>query len=239
MTVTDTLARDDGAWDINTGTVGVPVWTPIGGLSSWSYSPSKNNADTTKYSNAGYQSHLPASLSVEHSIAGLKQVDSVTGDRDAGQAAVEAISGVLGVAGMTQFRHTMAGGIVNTFTGSVTWTNAGGSNDDATAWEATILMSGPPTTLTSANVPQAPTVVTGTGGTGQISVTWTDGATVGTLFEVRIMNGATLLKSVISSNKPTLVTGLAAGSGRTCVVRSQNAAGWSALSAASSSVTVA
>ena len=237
MTVTDTLARDDGAWDINTGTAESPVWTPIGGLNSWSPSPSKNDADTTKFSNGGWQSHLPASRGLEHTLSGLVQVDDSTGQRDPGQAACETLSRQMGVDGIGQFRHTMTGGTVNTFDASCNVTRGGGGNDDPSAWEVTITMSGPPETVLAAGVPDVPTSVVATGGNDFATVTWTDGAEVGTLFEVRIYDGSTLVASVISNNKPIYVT-LAADTGLTARVRAQNEAGWSDLSAASATFTV-
>ena len=238
MTVTDTLARDDGAWDINTGTAGSPVWTPIGGLNSWSPSPSKNDADTTKFSNNGWQSHLPASRGLEHTLSGLVQVDPSTGARDAGQAACEKLALEMGVDGISQFRHTMTGGTVNVFDGSCNVTRGGGGNDDPSAWECTVTMSGAPVTTLAADVPDVVTSVIGTGGDDFATVTWTNGAEAGTLFEVRVYNNASaLVASIISSSKPVYVP-LAAASGYTARVRAQNDAGWSDLSTASASFTV-
>lgn len=237
MTVTDTLARDDGAFDVNTGTEMSPVWTPIGGLNSWKPSPSKNDADTTKFSDGGWQAHLPASRSMEHTLSGLKQVDLSTGARDAGQSAVETLSGAMGVAGIGQFRHSMTGGTINIFKASVNATVGGGGNDDPSAWEATLTMTGPPATTLAAPVPAAPTSVSGTGGTGEATITWTNGAGSPTLFEVRIFQSSTLIASVISSAKPVLVSGLSSGT-YTAKVRAQNTAGWSDLSAASSNISV-
>lgn len=237
MTVTDTLARDDGAWDVNTGTVESPVWTPIGGLNSWSPSPSKNDADTTKFANQGWQSHLPASRGLEHTLSGMVQVDPSSGARDPGQAKCEALSRLMGVAGIGQFRHTMTGGTVNTFEGSVNVTRGGGGNDDPSAWECTITMSGPPTTVLAADVPGTPTSVSGTDVTDAALITWTDDDPAGTLFEVRIYDSGDLVASVISSSKPVYVP-LEAGT-YTARVRAQNEAGWSDLSDASSNIVIA
>lgn len=239
MPVTDTLARDDGAWDINTGTEASPVWTPIGGLNSWTPSPGKNTADTTKFVNQGWGSHLVASRTLEHTLSGFVQVDPVTGVRDAGQAACENLARQMGVASIGQFRHTMTGGTVNTFSGSVQVSRGGGGNDDPSAWEVVIEMSGPPTTVLAAAVPSTPTAPTATGGVGQATVNWTNGATVGTLFEVRIFNNSGILVAThIGSGKPIIASGLSVGTGYTARVRAQNAAGWSDLSVASASFNV-
>lgn len=237
MSITDTLARDDGAFDINTGTKEAPVWTPIGGLNSWSPSPQKNDADTTKFSNQGWQSHLPASRGLEHTISGLVQVDPSTGDRDPGQAAVETLATKMGPDGIGQFRHTMTGGTVNTFEASVNVTRGGGGNDDPSAWEATLLMSGPPTTVLAAAVPGKPTGVTGTDMEDAALIEWTNSTGDPSLFEVRIYDDQdALVESIITSSQPLYVE-LDPGD-YTAAVRAQNAAGWSDLSDASSEFTV-
>ncbi len=79
--------------------------------------------------------------------------------------------------------------------------------------------------------------MSGTGGSESATISWTNGSPAGTLFEVVVYNGSTEVKRVLGSDKPILVSGLTAGS-RTAKVRAQSAAGWSDLSAASSSFTV-
>ncbi len=238
MTVTDQLARDDGAFDINTGTTASPVWTPIGGINSWAPSPSKNDADTTKFSDDGDQSHIPASHGMEYTISGLVQEDSDDGSRNAGQAAVEALALLKGPAGLTEFRHSSAGGTVNVFRASALVTRGGGGNDDPSAWEATLTRSGATTTTLAAGVPGVPTSPAGTGGNDFATVDWTNGTGTPSLFEVSVYDDtAALVASVISSSKPVYVP-LVADTGYTAKVRAQNAAGWSALSAASATFTV-
>lgn len=240
MTITDSLARDDGAFDVNTGTESVPVWTPIGGVNNWSPSPSKNDADTTKFSDGGNQAHLPASRGMEYTLSGIKQVDPDTGARDPGQAALETLGLLNGPAGLGQFRHSMIGGDVAIFKASVNVTSGGGGNDDPNAWEATLTRSGASTFAAASDVPEAPTAVAGSTDDGQSEITWTTGAGEPTLFEVRIYDDGELVRSVITSQDGSLlVVDLDNGTAYTAAVRAQNNAGWSELSTASSPFTPA
>lgn len=236
MTVTDTLARDNGALEINTGTIAVPVWTPVGGLNTWSPSPEKNSADTTKFSNQGRKSHLVASRGDTFTFGGFRQVDEATGVRDAGQLACEALGDTVGQNSLGQFRHSRAGGKVSTFMASATVTDGGGGNDDPDAWQLELEMSGSATTTSPAGLASVVTSVVGTPGTGEVEITWTDGVEVGDLFEITIFDGAAIVKQAIGSEQPVLIQ-LAADS-YTAAVRARNDAGWSALSTASSSFTV-
>lgn len=239
MPVTDTLARDNGALDINTGTVQSPVWTPVGGINSWSPSPTLNRADTTKFSDQGNLAHLPASKGMTYTFTGFRQVDESTGARDAGQLACEQLSEQLGPDGIGQFRHSRAGGKVTVFFGSVTVTDGGGGNDDPDAWEIEIERTGVPTTTDAINaLPAVVTSVTGTDNEDSAIIDWTDGEPEGDLFEIVIYDDVTgeIVKQVLVSEHPALVA-LEAGD-YVAKVRARNDAGWSALSAASSKFTV-
>lgn len=237
MAVTDTLARDDGALDINTGTLGSPVWTPVAGINNWSPSPTVNKADTSKFSQGGRKGNMNVSTEDSFTFSGFKQIDPVSGAIDAGQAACKTLARNLGPSSRGQFRHSRSNSDVHTFIATATVTDGGGGNDDLSAWSVELQVDGDITTTLAANVPAVPTTPTGTGGSGTITASWTDGSPAGTLFEVIAYNGATAVASVLTSAKPVLISGLSAGS-RTVKVRAQNAAGWSALSAASTGITV-
>lgn len=232
MAVTDTLARDNGAVDIKVA----GVWVPIGGINSWSPSPTLNKADTSKFSNQGNLSHLPVSKGMSITLTGFRQVDHVTGDRDPGQVACENLMEQLGPDGIAEFRHSRAGGKVTVFKGSCTVTDGGGGNDDPDAWSVTIERSGIPTTTTTTAVPAAVTSVAGTGGDDHVLIDWTDGSPAGDMFEVTIYDGAVPVLSMFSSEHPVYVP-LDADS-YTAKVRAMNNSGWSAQSAASASFTV-
>lgn len=143
MTVTKILARDHGKdWEINTGNDQAPVWVPIAGINSWSPSPSKNDADVTTFDDDGRLAHIVASRGDEFTLSGLYLEDPDTGDRDPGQEAVETLAAEVGHTSLKQFRFTSPGGNRLTFDASANVTIGGGGNDDPSAWEATLTVSG-------------------------------------------------------------------------------------------------
>lgn len=140
MAVTKVLAR---GWTffINTGTYAVPVWTQIHGINSFSPSPEKNDADTTDFDDAGSLSHLPVSRGRAFTLEGFYKVDVSNGDRDEGQAAVEALSDSMGVAGIGNFKFVAPDASIDLFSGSVNVTPPGGGSDDAAAWSVEITVT--------------------------------------------------------------------------------------------------
>lgn len=143
MTATKILARDHGKqWEINTGTSQSPTWTRIKGLNSWSPSPSKNDADTTGFDDDGWTAHMVASRGGEFTLSGHYLEDPDTGDRDPGQEAVETLANAVGYDSLKEFRFTSPGGIQISFSASASVTSGGGGNDDPSAWEATLTVSG-------------------------------------------------------------------------------------------------
>lgn len=141
MAVTKILARDF-TFELNTGTTASPTWVAVGAVSSWSHSPTKNDADTTTFDEEGRLSHLPASRGDEFTITGMYKEDESTGARDAGQEAVEAWADEIGPTGIKQFRISSPGGNVKTFEASASVQVGGGGTDDPAAWEATVTVSG-------------------------------------------------------------------------------------------------
>lgn len=141
MAVTKVLARD---WtlEINTGTIGSPVWTEVNCLTSLTFSNSKNDVDTTCFGSAGEMEHLVSSRSREISAEGFYLEDISTGDRDAGQDACETLAGEFGTDSLGQFRITSPGGTTKTFMASANIADVGGGNDDATSWGVTLTVSG-------------------------------------------------------------------------------------------------
>lgn len=143
MTVTKILARDHGKnWEINTGTTSVPVWTKIKGINSWSPSPSKNDADTTDFDDDGRTAHMVASRGDEFTITGFYLEDPNDGTRDPGQSAVETLAAAVGYDSLKPVRFTSPGGNRLEFVASANVTIGGGGNDDPSAWEATLTVSG-------------------------------------------------------------------------------------------------
>ena len=79
---------------------------------------------------------------LEFSISGHHLADALTGDRDAGQAAVEALARAVGLAALGSFRVTSPGGNVDSFMASAEVTTAGGGHNDPAAWSAKLTISG-------------------------------------------------------------------------------------------------
>lgn len=142
MATTVKIPARDWGFAINTGTVAVPVWTPVGGINSWSHSPTKNDTDTTTFDDDGRLSHMPISRGDSFTIEGLFSEDPANGTRDAGQEAVEAAGNAVGTAGIKQFRITSPGGTIKTFDASFNVTIGGGGNDDGTSWSAELTVDG-------------------------------------------------------------------------------------------------
>lgn len=145
MAATEVLARGFD-FELNTGTVAVPVWVAVGGINTWSHSPQAADADTTTFDDAGRDSHMKASRGDQFTLNGLYQEDEADGTRDAGQEAVEAWGAEVGPASRKQFRITSPGGTTKTFIATATVTVGGGGNNDATSWSAAIKVDGTITT---------------------------------------------------------------------------------------------
>lgn len=144
-TATDILARDHAHdWSINTGTVVSPTWVAIGGINKWSPSPKKNSADTTKFADDGWLSHLAASRGLTITLSGLVQMAEDDETRDAGQEAVEAAGQLMGADARTQFKYDGPGGGTFIFLASANVTTGGGGNDDPSAWNVELEVSGQP-----------------------------------------------------------------------------------------------
>mgnify|MGYP001191700210 CR=1 FL=1 len=147
MAITKVLARH---WtvEVQTGedaTTGDPIWTRVNGLTSIGFSSSKNDADTTDFDSEGVQTHLPASRGYELTLEGQMLEDQDTGERDEGQQFLEELSYKIGPDGLGNFRLTSPGGNMREFQGSVNIEGPSGGNDDPTAWNVTVRVSGKPT----------------------------------------------------------------------------------------------
>jgi hypothetical protein len=144
---TKVLARD-WTFSLNTGTIALPVWAEIEGINTVSFDPSKNDADTTDYGDAGLQSHLPASRGMGMSLEGFYMVDEADGARALGQAAVKAAGALIGPSGLKQWRVLDPSGEGYTYLGSVLATEGGGGVDDPAAVSYAITRSGGETPFT-------------------------------------------------------------------------------------------
>lgn len=116
----------------------------IGGLNSLTHSPSLARADTTSFDSNGHDEHLPASIGATWTLSGFTLEDVDTGDRDPGQAAVEALAQLVGPAGLGYFTVESPGGNTIRFQASAEVTLSGGGHNDAAAWQAVLTMNGEP-----------------------------------------------------------------------------------------------
>lgn len=138
-------------------------WLEIKGINSFEVSPEANTVDTTDFDSNGWNENMVASRGLALSLEGFHLEDVGNGGRDAGQLAVETLSGLIGPASVGTFRMTSPGGRVKTFTATANVSGPGGGNDDAASWSVELTITGQPVDSTVALVaitvlPDAPTV---------------------------------------------------------------------------------
>lgn len=238
MPVTKILARDYD-FHLNTGTVGSPTWVEIKGIQTWTPSSVANDADTTTFDEDGWQSHLKASRSGTVTLDGLVLTDVSTGDRDPGQAAVEAWALEIGPDSIKQFRVTAPDTTTVVALASATVTKGAGSTDAAAGWQVNVTYSGSITDSSITAKPGAPTSVTGTALTDSASVTWTD-TDPADGYEVTAYDDAddSVVAVINTDTKPAFFSGLTTGDDIYFTVRARNAAGLGQASAASTAVEI-
>lgn len=120
--------------DVDTGTTGTPVWTPVGGVTDFKPSRDSNMEDDSDFDSGGYQSETKTA---EKWSADLKVARKVTGASatayDAGQEFLRLKSyGQMGVANSASIRYyemEPGGPRVEAYQGrcSVGWTDDGGN----------------------------------------------------------------------------------------------------------------
>lgn len=137
------LARDL-LIEINTGSIAVPTWTPINGLTSLTHAPSTERADAGGFDTGGRKAHIVAERGDTWTLEGHTKIDLTDGAKDAGQAAVEASAREIGPAAEEQYRLTQpgTGSDVYTFMGTAEVTLAGGGHNDVASWGAVIEVTG-------------------------------------------------------------------------------------------------
>jgi hypothetical protein len=128
--------------DANYGESGGENFIPIGGIESLTPSPSTNRADTTDYDSQGVAEHMVMERGLAFTISGRHLEDAATGERDAGQAAVEALARRVGLNSNGSFKVTSPGGNVDSFLASAEVTTAGGGHNDPATWGAALTING-------------------------------------------------------------------------------------------------
>lgn len=239
MSNTDKILARDCTFDINTGTVGTPVWVAINGVNQFGPQWSGNQADTTTFSDGGWLTHLMASRGATFGIGGLVIESEADGSRDPGQEACEALALEIGQSSLKQFRITTPGGNTVKFLASATapiTTGTGGGNDDPNGWQLDLTMSGAPEADGVDAAPSTPGTPSVAAGDDLVTVTWTGSAGTGGHFEVvSIKTSDSTEISRLTSTSPYTFNGLASGAAYTFKVRAIDvhgtASAWSTVSA--------
>lgn len=138
------LARDL-LGELNTGTTAVPVWTPIGGLTSQTFDDEKNDTDDTDFDSDGWAEHKVSQRAKSITLEGFYKEDPVTGSRDAGQDALIALGDAVGYDSLKPYRVTSPGGNRLTYMVSARVDGpAGGGLNDNSAFNCELTVSGKP-----------------------------------------------------------------------------------------------
>lgn len=131
--------------ELNTGTVALPVWTPIGGLNSLTFDTEKTDVDDTDFDSDGWAEHKVVQRAKSITAEGFYLEDPDTGDRDAGQEALDALGDAVGYDSTKPFRITTPGGNVIVYEVSArTNAPAGGGLNDNSGFTAELTVSGKP-----------------------------------------------------------------------------------------------
>ena len=150
----DTVPASTFPLSIQTGTELAPVWTEVGGINSITVTPSRRDADTTTFANAGWDQATVVGRGSTVAASGFAIYDAA-GVKDPGQVACEALADEIGSAARGTFRVSLPGGKAFEFTGDVNVTPFGGGVSDVARWEMEIRVATPPSIVTVA-VPPAP-----------------------------------------------------------------------------------
>lgn len=150
MTVTsdDKVLSRDFDISVNTGTEESPTWTPILGLDEdgITWAESSREVDFMDADDGGFAKPLPFGRGYTVTLKGARIEDADTGERDPGQAAVEAVMDEMGPDALLEYKiesPAASGAEAITFHASATVTPFGGS--DKATWGAELKVYGQPT----------------------------------------------------------------------------------------------
>lgn len=149
MAIQAVLAR---GWTVEIEDEATPgTYIKISGLNQIGFDEDETDADTTDFDSDGRPSHLVAQRGNTVTLEGYYKEDPVTGERDPGQAAVEALADKTGNLSLGKFRITSPAGNMKEFMASARVSGSGGLNDPM-GWQAELRISGP-ITKTPAGTP--------------------------------------------------------------------------------------
>lgn len=130
---------------------GASGFLQIAGITSFSPSTEKNDADLTTFDSEGWLEHFVASRGLSFEVEGYHIEDEATGDRDPGQERVEEVGRLVGNGSVVPFQMTSPGGTVVSMQVSADTSmfgqSTGGGNDDPAGWSCTLTVSGKPTVV--------------------------------------------------------------------------------------------
>lgn len=122
----------------------VPVWAAVGGVESFDLNPSEGeeSTETTVFASQGVAESQAMQRGASLQLSGkIVRTGSV---QDAGQAAADALAGLVGEASLGGLRFRYSEDTDWTvWTAWVSKANLGGGNNDKTSWGATFTKSGP------------------------------------------------------------------------------------------------
>lgn len=144
----DKVLSRDYDFEVNTGTIGAPVWTQINGLDEDGITISKSNrtVDFADADDGGLERPRVIGRGSTVSLKGSRMEAADDGTRDPGQAALEAVAGQMVTDAMLQFRITSPAAAtpeVLTFMASVADVVPFGGSDKA-QWTAELLVDAEP-----------------------------------------------------------------------------------------------
>ena len=143
----DKVLSRDFKIGVNTGTIAMPVYTNIGGLDEdgISFSTSSRETDFMDADDGGVAKPVIIGHGYTCALKGARMESVVDGARDPGQAAVEAMQDITGLAGMLMYQITSPAAAtpeVLTFSATSNVNAIGGG--DKSAWTADLHIFGTP-----------------------------------------------------------------------------------------------
>ena len=143
----DKVLSRDFKIGVNTGTIAMPVYTNIGGLDEdgISFSTSSRETDFMDADDGGVAKPVIIGHGYTCALKGARMESVLDGTRDPGQAAVEAMQDITGLAGMLMYQITSPAAAtpeVLTFSATSNVNAIGGG--DKSAWTADLHIFGTP-----------------------------------------------------------------------------------------------
>lgn len=143
---TDVFPMGDYVLEINTGTVALPAYTEVKGITDLSMTVTSTDKDGSTFSDIGYGKDVPVRKAYKVTAKGLLYVDPDNGDIDPGQDAINVLSGLNGPSSKGLFRVKMTAHTALTFAATVSGGTPYGSGgkDDLAGWGADLNVAGKP-----------------------------------------------------------------------------------------------